>query len=77
MCGDRKADNADENDDIVDVTEPQCLCTLQYQMLWDVIDSYEYDDDPAVAAKQQAQVLLMALQIDRRGIDPEKLMDFF
>lgn len=46
-------------------------------MLWDVIDSYEYDDDPVVAAKQQAQVLLMALQIDRRGINPEKLMDFF
>lgn len=74
VCGDVAETDGDS---IADTDNIQCLCTLQYQMLWDIIDSYEYDDDPAVADEQQAQVLLMALKIDRKGVDPEKLTDFF
>ena len=46
-------------------------------MLWDVIDSYEYDGDPDIAMEQKAKVLEMTLNIDRRGIAPEKLRDYF
>lgn len=46
-------------------------------MLWDVINSYEYDNDPDTAMEQKAKVLEMALTIDRRGIAPEKLRDYF
>ena len=46
-------------------------------MLWDVIDSYEYDGNPDIAMEQKAKVLEMALTVDRRGIAPEKLWDYF
>ena len=46
-------------------------------MLWDVIDSYEYNGDPNIAMEQKAKVLEMTLNIDRRGIAPEKLRDYF
>lgn len=59
------------------VTDPQYLCSLNYQMLWDVINACEFDKNPAVAAEQQTKLMSLAVQRDRKDIWPESIHDFF
>ena len=64
-------------EDLERVTDPQYLCSLNYQMLWDVICSREFDKDPKIAAEQQAKLLGLVVQRDRKDLWPGSIHDFF